>query len=276
MVVVFGAGAEFRRRTDDRFWLIPNGVSKAEIIGSFRERAKGVMIIVVRLIFGVVLPDLTAARRGRAVKRAAIVFSAIACGGVSVSAQTNGKRTFSTSASCALTNFLTAEQCRIGYANALAELDEKSPRFTSRAECEKEFKHCMIIGFDRKRVEFQPALRGFEVNVRSATDMTVLPVIDGDSASLGFRVRTTLRPDAGVSLSQRQQAQERWAQAQKARLDAQTAPTRASEGEINSGIAPYGETAPSITPPAPRQPTAHDLESERRRRQEIRDAPTVY
>ena len=186
-----------------------------------------------------------------------------------------GKRVFSTSSSCELSTLLTADECRNAHANALAELDEKSPRFASRAECEKNFKRCMIAGFDRKRVEFEPALRGFEVNVRSATDKTVVPLVDGDGSVLGFRSRTVLRADAGISHMARDQAQARWAQEQKARAAAANS-AGAPAGELDGG----GEAPNSRALNAPSRenapPSAAELAAQARRREEIQRAPTLY
>jgi len=190
--------------------------------------------------------------------------------------QSLGKRVFSTRANCETAALLSAEECRNAYANASAELDEKSPRFNARAECEKIFSHCMIAGFDRKRIEFEPSLRGFEVSVRSATDKTVVPVVEGDSSSLGFRARTALRPDAGLSNSARQQAQARWAQAQKARAAAEALARMPPEAPIPSAENPNTRltAAPDAEPPRP--PSARDLAAAARRREEFRNAPTVY
>jgi len=185
-----------------------------------------------------------------------------------------GKRIFSTSSSCELSTLLTADECRNAQANALAELDEKSPRFPSRAECEKSFRRCMIAGFDRKRVEFEPALRGFEVNVRSATDKTVVPLVDGDGSVLGFHSRTVLRADAGISHMARDQAQARWAQEQKARAAANSAGAPAGELDVG-GEAPNSRALNSPSPDnAP--PSEADLAAQARRRDEIRRAPTLY
>lgn len=189
--------------------------------------------------------------------------------------QTLGKRVFSTSSSCELSTLLTAEECRNAHANSLAELDEKSPRFASRAECEKNFHRCMIAGFDRKRVEFEPALRGFEVNVRSATDKTVAPLVDGDGSVLGFRSRTVLRADTGISHMARDQAQARWAQEQKARAAAANS-VGAPEGELDGGA--EAPTSRALNSPSPENapPSEGDLAAQARRREEIRRAPTLY
>ena len=204
-----------------------------------------------------------------------LAISAMAFAPTDAPGQTIGKRLFSTSASCELTQLLSADQCRNAHANALAELDEKSPRFASRAECEKSFKHCMIAGFNRKRVEFEPALRGFEVNARSEADKTVLPALEGDSSSLQFRARTVLRQETGISFSLREQAQKRWAQAQNVRAAAEAAMS-APEGDLDSTGRVRDWSAPNLAPAQPMPPSANDLEAAVRRRQELRNAPTVY
>ncbi|MDR3448867.1 MAG: DUF1190 domain-containing protein [Alphaproteobacteria bacterium] len=199
---------------------------------------------------------------------ALFVLLAVGFGVAEAAGQTTGKRVFSTGNSCELATVLTTQECRNAHDNALAELDEKSPRFASRAECEKSFKQCMIAGIDRQRVEFEPALRGFEVNVRAATDKTAIPVIDGDGSSLGFHPRTVLHADKGVSNSLRAQAQQRWAQAQRARAEAAAA--RPPNGDQGLDAAPDAPSAVS------RPPTARDLAAAARRREELRSAPTVY
>ena len=194
-------------------------------------------------------------------------------------AQTTGKRVFSTSASCEMGNLLSATECRNAHDNALAELDEKSPRFAARAECEKHFTHCMIAGFAGKRVEFEPAMKGFEVNARSATDKTVTPVIEGDGSSLGFHARTALRADAGASHAMREQSQARWTQAQKARAEAEAATaahSRSLTGEPDFGAAPRDSSGLASPAAAPQPPSEHDLAAAARRREEMRNAPTVY
>jgi uncharacterized protein YgiB involved in biofilm formation len=196
--------------------------------------------------------------------------------GAAALGQTIGKRVFSTSESCELGALLTAAECRNAHANALAELDEKSPRFTSRAECEKNFNRCMIAGIDRKRVEFEPAMRGFEVNVRSENDKTVMPVVDGASSMLGFHSRTALRPDPGISRTAQGQARARWAQAQKARAAAAEDSARALEGESNMNGGAEDFRGPTAPRPETSAPTAYDRAAEQRRREEIRRAATIY
>lgn len=191
-----------------------------------------------------------------------------------VCGQTFGKRVFSTAGSCELSSLLTPSECRYAYGNALAELDEKAPRFASRDECQKIFKQCMIAGFGGGRVEFQPALRGFEVNVRSQTEKTVLPVVDGDGSSLGFRARSALKPDAGVSHSLRNQAQARWKQQQEAKAAAAVREPR-FEKELGAGEPLDLQVSPSLAPEH-REPTEYDRAAAERRRQELRAAPTVW
>ena len=203
------------------------------------------------------------------------VFVASGFGTGNALGQTTGKRIFATTASCELASLLTREECGYAHGNALSELDEKSPRFASRAECEKNFKQCMIAGFGGKRVEFEPALRGFEVNVRSATDKSVMPVVDGDGSSLGFHGRTALRADTGISHALREQARARWAQTQKARAAAEAAATDARSPVDDRDGSVGGPN--SYAPPAqPSPPTANDLAAQARRREEIRRAPSVY
>ena len=206
------------------------------------------------------------------------VFVASGFGTVNASGQTTGKRIFATTASCELSSLLTREECRYAHGNALSELDEKSPRFASRPECEKNFKQCMIAGFGGKRVEFEPALRGFEVNVRSATDKSVMPVVDGDGSSLGFHTRTALRADTGISHALREQARARWAQTEKARIaaEAAAADARSPADDKDWSVEAPNSKALYATPAEPSPPTANDLAAQARRREDIRRAPSVY
>ncbi|WP_294540104.1 DUF1190 domain-containing protein [uncultured Rhodoblastus sp.] len=200
-----------------------------------------------------------------------LAFLAVTFVPADASGQNAGKRIYSTISNCELAHVLTVDQCRNAHANALAELDEKSPRFASRTDCEKSFKHCMIAGFRGQRAEFEPALRGFEVNARSETDKTVLPILDGEGSSLGFRARTVLRMDTGISFSMHEQAQKRWAQVQNARAAA-----GAYGGDLDSNGGVQDSSAPNISPPQPMPPSENDLAAAAHRRQEIRNAPTVY
>ncbi|WP_425332417.1 DUF1190 domain-containing protein [Rhodoblastus sphagnicola] len=139
-------------------------------------------------------------------------------------AQSPQNRLFATSASCEAARAFPAELCRHAHANALAELNEKSPRFTSRADCESHFHRCMIAGFASGRVEFQPALRGFEISALGASEPSVTPVIEKDASALDFRARTAVRADTCVSFSSREKAQARWLGIQRALAAANTTP----------------------------------------------------
>lgn len=204
-------------------------------------------------------------------RRSTLIALAVSFVAADASGQIAGKRLYSTISNCELARVLTVDQCRNAHANALAELDEKSPRFASRTDCEKSFKHCMIAGFHGQRAEFEPALRGFEVNARSETDKTVLPVLEGEGSSLGFRARTVLRMDAGISFSMREQAQKRWAQVQNARASA-----AASGGDLDTSGGAWDSSPPNMAPAQPMPPSENDLAAAAHRRKEIRNAPTVY
>jgi hypothetical protein len=180
-------------------------------------------------------------------------------------AQTYGKRVFATQSSCDLAGWLTGDKCKNSYSNALAELDEKAPRFSSRAECEQSFKHCMIAGFNGKRAEFEPSLEGFEVTARATGEIWTLPIVEGDGAALGLQPRSISHP-SGVSRSRQAEAQARWTQLLKDRAAAAAAvantPGSSPESDANWDI-------PTVAPPP-------DPAAAERRRKEIRDAPTVY
>jgi len=140
-------------------------------------------------------------------------------------AQSYGKRVFATQSSCDLTGWLTGDECKNSYGNALAELDEKTPRFSSRAECEQSFKHCMIAGFNGRRAEFEPCMRGFEVTARGMEEIWTLPIVEGDGAALGLQPRSISHP-SGVSRSRQAEAQARWTQLLKDRVAAAAAARR--------------------------------------------------
>lgn len=202
------------------------------------------------------------AKFGRAQLLTLFAFSLVsssACG------QTQGARLYSTAGSCEVSSGLTAQECHNAHANALAELDEKSPRFRSRAECEKAFKRCMIAGFDRRRVEFEPALRGFAIKRSVTGGGTVVPVVEGDNDLLGFRERTFSRLDTTESYALRARAQKRRSEAQKAR-----AAVPADEQQLG---APPGAV---VRPENPAAAAEYDRESAARRAKEMREAPTAY
>jgi hypothetical protein len=193
-----------------------------------------------------------------------LVCAALLVGTSSSPAQTSGKRLFATREHCVASGALPAGDCRHAHANALAEQDEKAPRFATRPECEKEFSRCMIAGFGGRRVEFQPALRGFEVSLPALGEKTVLPVLYVDGSALGFRPRPVSRPDASISQAARETARAKWREGQRA---AKAAASRRDTAPEPSGQVPVLET------PAP--PSLYDIESAARRRKAIESAPTV-
>jgi hypothetical protein len=187
----------------------------------------------------------------------------------SARAQTHGVRIYSTTGSCEVSSGLTAQECHNAYANALAELDEKSPRFGSRAECEKAFKRCMIAGLDRRRVEFEPAFGGFAIKRSATGGGTVVPVVEGDNDLLGFRERTISRLDTSESFSLRAQAQKRWTEAQKARA------ALGAGSDPQTGAPDPEGVAPPASQYDPAAAAEYDRKSAAQRAKEMRDARTL-
>jgi hypothetical protein len=160
---------------------------------------------------------------------------------------------------------LTADECKNSYGNALAELHEKAPRFSSRIECEQNFKHCMIAGFNGNRAEFEPSMRGFEVTARGMGEILTLPIVEGNGAALGLQPRS-ISHSSGVSRSRQAEAQSRWTQLLKDRAAAAAAVVNTPDSPPESGA---NWDIPTVAPPP-------DPAATERRRKEIRNAPTVY
>jgi len=185
-------------------------------------------------------------------------------------AQSSGKRVFATEASCGLAGWLNHGECKNAYINALIELDEKAPRFSSRTECEQSFKHCMIAGFNRKKVEFEPSMLGFEVTARAAGEKSTIPLVDGAGAALGLQPRPISHLSGGVSLSRQAAAQARWAQFKKS-LPAAGPDSGHTPDPLPAMDEPDNKWNIPHTTSRPEDPATTE-----RRRQEIQNAPTVY
>lgn len=115
---------------------------------------------------------------------------------------TRGVSTFASQSQCASSGKFPSDICAMADANAAAEFDEKAPRFTARADCERVYGACSIgfRGADgwagrRGGLYFTPQRRGFRLTVRSESDATVTPIAPG----LSFSQRSALRRDASIN-----------------------------------------------------------------------------
>lgn len=84
---------------------------------------------------------------------------------------------------------LTAEQCEFAYRNAQAEFLQKSPRYASRAACERNHKRCgaqMVSAggwesFGKGSATYVPRFVGIRVTGEGAA-MRAVPVVEGGAA----------------------------------------------------------------------------------------------
>lgn len=172
--------------------------------------------------------------------------------------------TYATVRACESGQRLSDEECHNAFANAQAELDEGTPRFSARAECESVFRHCMIAGFvpgsgKKPALIFEPTMRAVEVHLRSSSDRTVIPLIEGNASGLTFEPRSITRPDTAVSASHRAQVQATWLQ----RL-----PTAAPNGTAADNPSPDSSvSAPDLPKPAAQVPAADPAIAVQRKRQ---------
>jgi hypothetical protein len=103
----------------------------------------------------------------------------------------------------------TREQCENAFANALAEFDEGTPRFSKRQDCEKRFGRCQIAGFGSGKVSFGPQMEGVAITSR-AGNITVVPVLKGPRPPVAFSERTVLQRKTERSDRKQKIAQARW------------------------------------------------------------------
>ena len=110
---------------------------------------------------------------------------------------------------CRAVGSLSESQCANAYSNAKAEFNEKAPRFSTRAECERHFRRCMIGDISGGgKVTFIPAMRGFRID--SGGVYHALPVAEGDEADPLFQPRAVDRVDSYVSAKRTNDAQRAW------------------------------------------------------------------
>jgi uncharacterized protein YgiB involved in biofilm formation len=119
-------------------------------------------------------------------------------------------RLFFDAAACREAKALSDADYATAYANAKAEFDERAPRFSSRAECERFFRRCMIgdIEGGGRRVAFTPQMQGFAIE--NGRERQVVPVAEGGGAEGLFQPRAVGRAEASAPAARRAEAQEAW------------------------------------------------------------------
>jgi hypothetical protein len=127
-----------------------------------------------------------------------------------------------TRATCEMDGLLNAEECRNAFANAEAEYNDAVPVFDQQADCEREFRRCVIsfaeLAQPSTALRFAPKMKGVQVSVISAKVRTVVPVLEGGHPAVRFDNRTvTSMQDVRSSLKQ-EEAQMRWAAFQRQAL----------------------------------------------------------
>jgi hypothetical protein len=177
--------------------------------------------------------------------------------------------TYATLRACEGGGRLSDAECHNAFANAQAEFDEETPRFPRRPDCESVFHHCMIAGFGpaagkKPAAIFEPTMRAVELHLRSSSDRTVVPLLDGDASGLTFEPRTILRPDTGVSASHRAQVQAAWQARQTA------TPNGTAAGPAPDAFVP----PPHLPKPADQAPPPSPAATAQRR-QELQTLPFV-
>ena len=129
---------------------------------------------------------------------------------------THGHYSYGAERSCVSAGKLTAELCANAAANAQAEFDEKAPRFPTREACQRAFPGGCSVAFKgsdgwagkKSGIFFTPRQSGFQVNVSSERDMTVVPYASG--VSIAFTRRSILHKDTRIDPRAAAQARESW------------------------------------------------------------------
>jgi hypothetical protein len=179
-------------------------------------------------------------------RRAFMVALALAAAGcyAAAAAPLSGaeRRVFYDAAACREAKALNDGDCATAYANAKAEFNEKAPRFSSRAECERYFRRCMIgdVAPGGRRVTFTPQMRGF--TIEPGRERQVVPVADGGGAAGLFQLRPIDRADVTVSAGKTATAQQAW----KSMI---AAPVAVSPSGDDADAAPAGPTQAYPVPP---------------------------
>jgi hypothetical protein len=124
-----------------------------------------------------------------------------------------GSLSYTSERACLLAGRLGAEQCATAAVNALAEFEEKAPRFPTRESCQKLFPAAgCALGFSgadgyagrKSGVYFTPRQLGFRVATASKT---VTPFTD---PPIGFTPRTLLRRDVAINMNRGRDARAAW------------------------------------------------------------------
>lgn len=144
-----------------------------------------------------------------------------------------------TSQACQTDVLLSAEECANAFANAEAEFDDGVPVFDRQAECEEQFRRC-IIRFSEAQtssapLRYAPKMKGVQVTIDPEQGRTVVPVLDGSHPAITFSSRTVEdRRDVRSALRQ-QDAQTRWAAFQRRLED----PAPKLRGALHDKFAPH-------------------------------------
>lgn len=184
------------------------------------------------------------------------------------------KRLYATENICRMDSLLSGDECKYAFLNARAAVDEGAPRFSKREECEKYFHHCMIAGFHGAGVEFGPSLKAVEVTARTSEDKIARPVLEAELPAVTLSSRSALRLDAGISSTAKKKVQDSW----QGWLRAQTASPRDMKDIISgpSDVRDINEPNFDARPVEDKTKVfPGDAERERRRREEIKNAPFV-
>jgi hypothetical protein len=143
---------------------------------------------------------------------------------VMASAPQAGTRTamYVTNQACQSEGLLTAEECRNAFTNAEAEYNDNVPVFDQKADCEREFRRCIISFAEhpetRTELRFAPKMKGVQVSVSSEKLRTVVPVLEGSHPAVRFDSRTLLSVQDVRSSLKQQDAQTRWVEFQRQAL----------------------------------------------------------
>ena len=160
-------------------------------------------------------------------------------------------RVFFDAGACRDAKAFSDGECQNAYANAKAEFEEKSPRFATRAECERYFRRCMIgdINGGGKRVTFVPTMRGF--SIENGSQRRVLPISESSEFDLLFQPRAVERVNSFVSSTKTAEAQKTW--------QSMIAPQPSTTSASRLVSAPDGPDEADVTGPArsfPMSPSA--------------------
>ncbi|HEY8067170.1 MAG TPA: DUF1190 domain-containing protein [Methylosinus sp.] len=191
---------------------------------------------------------MTIARRAFAGALLLLSLAAPTCG---VAAETaRGSFVFSSARNCATSGRFPAELCAFAEINAVAEFEEKAPRFPQRGLCERAYGAggCSLgfLGADgwagkKTAIYFSPRQRGFRITARSERDVTVTPL----AGDLRFATRSALRRDASIN-----------PRAARAPMSG------AQGGAASGGGGEFGVSSPDgpAGPPPPRAPVDPDFD----------------